>query len=166
MQIESDTNRMPLKLLFLPKPMVVKSGWDICGLKKKFSASIKDLLWNETRLYFVCSLSFRPGESGVDKKGYAMSFDTKLLRGLKPLLALSAIVLKAALGAYGIPLPLPDGVTNMMYVDAVSEYVCERLEDAAQDALGGLIGAAGKGGDAAPPAIDGSLQQVYEMLLR
>ena len=158
---------MPLKLLFLPKPKA-KSGRGICGLLRRSSASIKELLWNETRLYFVCSLSFRPGESGVDTppQGYAVSFDTKLLRGLKPLLALSAIVLKAALGAYGIPLPLPDGVTCMMYVDAVSEFVCERLEDAAQDALDGFIGAAGKGGDAAPPAIDGSLQQVYEMLLR
>lgn len=155
------TNRLPYKMLFLPEPKK--------GFRGGLFNPMKELLWHKTRLFFVCSLSHRPGQSGEDQQGYVLKFDTALLRGLKPLLALSAIVLKAALSAYGIPFPLPEGVTNMMYVDAVSEFVCKQLEDSAGDKLDDLRKEAETRGDHAAltgAAIDGSLQQVYEMLLR
>jgi len=171
-QIEVNMNRIPRKMLFLPEPKISAGR----GIFKKSSARIKRLLWHKTRLYFVCTLSHQPGESGKDRQGYELSFDTKLLRGLKPLIALSAIVMKAALGAAGIPLPpLPPGVTSMMYVDALSEFVCEELEGAAEDGLDAVREAAerdtdkGTGTDTglhSGAVIDGSLQQVYEMLLR
>lgn len=158
-------NRIPLKMLVLPD-VKWKSGK---GFFKRSCARIKGLLWDKTRVYFVCGLSYRPGESGQDKRGYQLSFDTKLLRGLRPLLALSAIILKAAMGAYGLPLPLPEGVTRMMYADAVSEFVCDQLQSAVEDGLDGLGSAAeSPGGEALcrGAMIEGSLQQVYEMLLR
>lgn len=157
-------NRIPHKMLFLPEPKAV-SGM---GLFKRSCARIKKLMWHKTRLFFVCSVSHRPRQSGDDGKGYAVSFDTALLRGLKPLLAISAIVLKVALSAYGIPLPLPEGVTNVMYVDAMSAFVCEQLEDSAADKLDDLLKEAETRGDHAAlmgAAIEGSMQQVYEMLL-
>ena len=159
-------NHFPRKMLFLPEPKI-SSGR---SLFRRSCSRVKGLLWTKTRLHFVYSLSQQPALSGQDGQGYLLSLDTPLLRGLKPVLALSAIVLKAALSAYGVPLPLPDGVSQMMYADAVSAFVCEQLQGAAESALDRLSDAAAAAVGDQPSrgsaVTDGSLQQVYEMLLR
>lgn len=162
MKLERHNNRFPLKVVLLPEPKVASKNifW-------KAKNTVKSLFWKKTRLYFVCSVSYQLAMSGPgpEKAGYELNFDTNLLKRLKPVVALSAILAKAVLCSVGVPplvLPFPQGlITSNHYCDALSEYASKNLQDKLEDHIGALM-------DAENPVefVESALEDVYTMLLR
>lgn len=126
---------------------------------------MKSLLWKNTRLFFVCNVSYQLAKSGPEEAGYELSFDTDLLKRLKPVVALSVILAKAVLCAVGIPplvLPFPEGlITNSHYCDALSDFASGKLQDKLEDNLDAL-----KDATSEVAFVESALEDVYAMLLR
>eukprot|EP00598_Pedospumella_elongata_P000802 CAMPEP_0184971942 /NCGR_PEP_ID=MMETSP1098-20130426/4049_1 /TAXON_ID=89044 /ORGANISM="Spumella elongata, Strain CCAP 955/1" /LENGTH=1168 /DNA_ID=CAMNT_0027494147 /DNA_START=137 /DNA_END=3643 /DNA_ORIENTATION=+ len=66
------------------------------------------LVRNQYRLYFLCSYTHQIAQCGPKGKGYKITVTKQWVRDAAPVLMAGLIVLKLALNASGIPLPVPD----------------------------------------------------------
>jgi len=92
------THTIPTYAIILP--VVAKTWMD--------KADPMRLVHNKYRLYFMCSQTHQIAPCGPDGEGYAITVTKQWVRDAAPVLIAALIVLKLALTAGGIPLPIPD----------------------------------------------------------
>lgn len=92
------THDIPTYAIILP---VVAKTW----IKK---ADPMRLVRNKYRLYFLCSYTHQIAPCGPKGEGYKITVTKQWVRDAAPVLLAALVVLKIALTAGGIPLPIPD----------------------------------------------------------
>jgi hypothetical protein len=94
----TDTHGIPTFAIILP---VVSSGW-----KNRFSPM--RLLRDQYRLYFLCSHTHQIAPCGPKGKGYKITMNKQWVLDAAPVLRVGLLLVKLALLASGLPLPIPD----------------------------------------------------------
>ena len=121
--IEERGNIMPHTFIILPEahpPLDAKAGADAStGSKiKNFLLRRKDqalgLLWERSRLFFVCPVTRQVVPCGPEGQGYLISLPTALLRALAPALRWGVLFLKVALATQGLGGLVPDLPAEML----------------------------------------------------
>eukprot|EP01032_Pedospumella_encystans_P016335 gene16335-18639_t len=134
------THAIPTYAIILP---VVAKTW----LKK---ADPMRLVRNKYRLYFLCSHTHQIAPCGPKGEGYKITVTKQWVRDAAPVLMSALVVLKLALTAGGIPLPIPDlsslltsAALHVKFLDAALHLVQNPPDDhgAAEFALDKVIGA-------------------------
>ncbi len=134
------THAIPTYAIILP---VVAKTW----LKK---ADPMRLVRNKYRLYFLCSHTHQIAPCGPKGEGYKIAVTKQWVRDAAPVLMVALVVLKLALTAGGIPLPIPDlsslltsSALHVKFLDAALHLVQNPPDDhgAAEFALDKDIGA-------------------------
>jgi hypothetical protein len=95
----SGTHTVPTLAIVLPE---VSKSW--VGLIK----SPMRLLRNHFRLYFLCSHNKQIAPCGPEGKGYKIEVTKKWVQDAAPVLRVGLVLVKVALLASGLPLPVPD----------------------------------------------------------
>jgi hypothetical protein len=157
LKLEKVTNPVPLNMLFFPKVS-----------DKKLLSRFKDKLWKKTVLVFVCSLSFQvPERSGPDLaaggegRGYILETNTKLLKKLLPLIAMSVVLVKMLLAANGIPptiLPFP--AVNQFVESVIVDSLDDMRKQASQSA------SSGSEEEKSAQTLQGAVYDVYRLVSR
>jgi hypothetical protein len=93
-----DTHGMPTLAVILP---VVSISW-----KSRFSPM--RLVRDQYRLYFLCSHTNQIAPCGPKGKGYKVTMTKEWVLNAAPVLRVGLVLLKLALLASGLPLPVPD----------------------------------------------------------
>ena len=134
------THAIPTYAIVLP---VVAKTW----LKK---ADPMRLVRNKYRLYFLCSHTHQIAPCGPKGEGYKITVTKQWVRDAAPVLMAALVVLKLALTAGGIPLPIPDlsslltsAALHVKFLDAALHLVQNPPDDhgATEFALDKAIGA-------------------------
>jgi serine/threonine protein kinase len=94
----SGTHSIPTLAVLLP---VVSKSWTD-------KLSPLRLVRHKYRLYFLCSHTHRIAPCGPDGKGYKIVVPRQWVQDAAPVLRVALVLLKVALLASGIPLPIPD----------------------------------------------------------
>eukprot|EP00598_Pedospumella_elongata_P014253 CAMPEP_0184999142 /NCGR_PEP_ID=MMETSP1098-20130426/64595_1 /TAXON_ID=89044 /ORGANISM="Spumella elongata, Strain CCAP 955/1" /LENGTH=1212 /DNA_ID=CAMNT_0027526103 /DNA_START=175 /DNA_END=3813 /DNA_ORIENTATION=- len=134
------THAIPTYAIILP---VVAKTW----IKK---ADPMRLVRNKYRLYFMCSYTHQIAPCGPKGEGYKITVTKQWVRDAAPVLMAALVVLKLALNAGGIPLPIPDlsslltsAALHVKFLDAALHLVQNPPDDhgASEFSLDKAIGA-------------------------
>jgi hypothetical protein len=113
-------HRLPTLAVILP---VVSNSWK----KKTFPMKC---VCNQYRLYFLCDHTRQIAPSGPEGKGYLINVTKEWVEKAKPVLRVGLVLLRVALLASGMPLPVPDlcsvlddAAITGKYLDAALELV-------------------------------------------
>jgi hypothetical protein len=123
----SGTHTVPTLAIVLPE---VSKSW--VGVFK----SPMRLLRNQFRLYFLCSHTKQIAPCGPEGKGYRIEVTKKWVQDAAPVLRVGLVLVKVALLASGLPLPVPDlcsalvdATKHSKYLDAALQLVKHPLAD-------------------------------------
>jgi len=102
-------------------------------LKRKIRDPVVSLLWNESKLVFVCPVTCREVECGPSGDGYDISVPTPALKTLVPALRFGLLVLKIGLATQGLGASVPsaEGLLPAMagdYLNALTEMVASNID--------------------------------------
>jgi serine/threonine protein kinase len=118
--LTANTHGMPTLAVILP---VVSTGW-----KSKFSPM--RLVRDQYRLYFLCSHTKQLAPCGPSGKGYKITMTKQWVLDAAPVLRVGLVLVKVALLASGLPLPVPDLCSALVgcavhckYLDAALQLV-------------------------------------------
>jgi hypothetical protein len=99
------------------------------------------LVRNQYRLYFLCAHTHQLAPCGPKGKGYKITMTKQWVLDAAPVLRVGLVLLKVALMASGLPLPVPDFCTMLVdtamhskYLDAVLKLVSNPPDDVASNA--------------------------------
>jgi serine/threonine protein kinase len=125
------THDIPTLAIILPE---VPNSW----------ADVKQpmrLLRNHYRLYFLCAHTKQIAPCGPDKKGYEIEVTRQWVQDAAPVLRVGLVLVKVALLASGLPLPVPDlcsaladTTKHCKYLDAVLHLVTHPPDDTVKGA--------------------------------
>jgi hypothetical protein len=128
----SGTHTVPTLAIVLPE---VSKSW--VGLIK----SPMRLLRNHFRLYFLCSHNKQIAPCGPEGKGYKIEVTKKWVQDAAPVLRVGLVLVKVALLASGLPLPVPDlcsaladATKHCKYLDTALHLVTHPPDDAMKGA--------------------------------
>jgi hypothetical protein len=100
------------------------------------------LLHNQYRLHFLCSHTKQIVPCGPEKTGYEIKVTRKWVKDAAPVLQVGLVLVKVALLASGIPLPVPnlsnlltDATKGSKYLDTALQLLKCPIEDAADSAM-------------------------------
>jgi hypothetical protein len=120
------THAIPTLAIVLPE---ISSGW------KSVTHPMR-LLRNRFRLFFLCSHTKQIAPCGPDGNGYKIQVTKKWVRDVAPVLRVGLVLVKVALQASGLPLPMPDLCSSLtgpkaqcMYLDAALQVVTRAFDD-------------------------------------
>jgi serine/threonine protein kinase len=123
----SGTHDIPTLAIVLPE---VSKSW-VGSLKSPMR-----LLRNHFRLYFLCSHTKQIAPCGPQGKGYRIEVTKQWVQDAAPVLRVGLVLVKVALLASGLPLPVPDlcsalanATKHCKYLDAALKLVNCPLED-------------------------------------
>jgi hypothetical protein len=128
----SGTHTIPTLAIVLPE---VSKSW-VGSLKSPMR-----LLRNRFRLYFLCSHTKQIAPCGPKGRGYKIEVTKQWVQDAAPVLRVGLVLVKVALLASGLPLPVPDlcsaladATKHSKYLDAALHLVTQPLDDAVQGA--------------------------------
>lgn len=134
------THSIPTLAVILP---FVNSGHSGIGSAFRFvKEAPMSLVRHRYRLYYLCSHTHQVARCGPEGKGYEINVTKQWVLDAAPVLRVGLLLLKVALLAGGLPLPVPDispllqdaGV-QAKYLDAALSLVQRPLEDAGASEL-------------------------------
>jgi serine/threonine protein kinase len=122
----SGAHAVPTFAIVLPE---VSSGW------KSVTHPMR-LLRNQFRLYFLCSHTKQMAPCGLDGKGYKIEVTKQWVQDVAPVLRVGLLLVKVALLASGLPLPVPDlcssltdATAHRIYLDTALQLVTHTFSD-------------------------------------
>jgi hypothetical protein len=129
-ELTVNTCGLPTLAVILP---VVSTGW-----KSKFSPM--RLVRDQYRLYFLCSHTHQLAPCGPKGKGYKITMTKQWVLDAAPVLQVGLVLLKLALLASGLPLPVPDlcsvlvgNAMHAQYLNAALELVSNPPDNASNN---------------------------------
>jgi hypothetical protein len=129
--LTANTHGLPTLAVILP---MVSTSWTS-------RLSPMRLVRHQYRLYFLCSHTHQIAPCGPKGKGYKITMTKQWVLDAAPVLRVGLVLLKVALLASGLPLPVPDLCTALAdkamhskYLDAALQLVSNPPDDAAGNA--------------------------------
>jgi hypothetical protein len=129
--LTTNTHGIPTLAIVLP---VVSTGWKSAMFPMR-------LVRDQFRLYFLCSHTHQLAPCGPKGKGYKITMTKQWVLDAAPVLRVGLVLLKLALMASGLPLPVPDLCPALIDKAMHVRYLNAALDVVAHPPDGALLGA-------------------------